>query len=95
MSLEKMDVLEVRVRQLVDMVQELQRTNTSLQKQVTSLQKQVSLANEELSKRETCLHEWELERERLTSRIEKVIGELDGLELADPALEEVADGKAS
>ncbi len=88
MSLEKMDVLEVRVRQLVDLVQELQQTNTSLRQQV-------SLANEELSKREACFHEWELERERLTSRIEKVVGELDGLELSDAAFEEVADGKAS
>ncbi len=86
MSFDKMDALEVRVRQLVDRVQGLQQANQSLRQQV-------SLAKEALSKHESGSHEWELEREQIKSRIEKVLGELDGLELPHADLEEVADGK--
>ncbi len=82
-----MDVLEVRVRRLVDLTQELQQTNQSLQQQL-------GLAQEELAKHESGFQEWELEREHIKSRIEKVIGELDGLELPEADLEEVAGGKA-
>ena len=86
MSFDKMDALDVRVRQLVDRVQGLQQANQSLRQQV-------SLAKETLSKHESGSHEWELEREQIKSRIEKVLGELDGLELSHANLEEVADGK--
>ncbi len=87
MGFEKMDALEVRVRRLVDMIQDLQQTNSALRRQL-------SLAKEELSKRESGFHEWESEREHIKSRIEKVLGELDGLESLDADPEEVADGKA-
>ncbi len=84
MSFDKMDALEVRVRRLVDRVQDMQQANTSLRQEL-------SLAKKELSKRGPAPRGWELEREQIKSRIEKVIGELDSLESADR--EEVADGK--
>ena len=86
-SLEKMDALEVRVRRLVDRMHDLRQANQSLQQQLV-------LAKEELSKRESGFGEWEAEREHIKARIEKVLGELDGLESSDADLEEVANGKA-
>ncbi len=87
MSFDKMDALEVRVRRLVDRIQDLQQANKSLQQQL-------SLAKEELTKHETGSGDWELEREHIKLRIEKVLGELDGLESHNADLEEVADGQA-
>ena len=87
MSFEKMDALEARVRRLVDRVHDLQQANKSLQQQL-------SLMKDELSKHESGSRDWELEREHIKSRIEKVLGELDGLESSNADLEEVADGQA-
>ena len=47
MSLEKMETLEVRVRGLVELVQELKQANASLQQQL-------DMAEEDLSKRESA-----------------------------------------
>lgn len=80
MSLEKMEALEVRVRQLVDLVQELKRTNGSLQREL-------HVNQEQLMKQEALSHEWEEERKTIKSRIERIIDELDGLELSETELQ--------
>ena len=80
MSLEKMEALEVRVRQLVDLVQELKQTNGSLQRELR-------VAQEQLMKQEALSHEWEEERKTIKSRIERIIDELDGLELPETELQ--------
>lgn len=80
MSLEKMEALEVRVRQLVDLVQELKQTNGSLQRELRATQ-------EQLMKQEALSHEWEEERKTIKSRIERIIDELDGLELSETELQ--------
>ncbi len=80
MSLEKMEALEVRVRQLVDLVQELKQTNGSLQRELRVNQ-------EQLMKQEALSHEWEEERKTIKSRIERIIDELDGLELSETELQ--------
>lgn len=80
MSLEKMEALEVRVRQLVDLVQELKRTNGSLQREL-------HVTQEQLMKQEALSHEWEEERKTIKSRIERIIDELDGLELSETELQ--------
>lgn len=82
MSLEKMEALEVRVRQLVDLVQELKQTNGSLQRELR-------VAQEQLMKQEALSHEWEEERKTIKSRIERIIDELDGLELSETELQGV------
>lgn len=81
MSLEKMETLEIRVRGLVELVQELKQANGSLQQQLT-------LVQEELSRQEALAREWEEERVNIKLRIEKVLGQLDSLETAEAGLQE-------
>ena len=81
MSLEKMETLEVRVRGLVELVQELKQANGSLQQQL-------NLAQEELSRQEALAREWEEERGNVKSRIERVLEQLDGLEPSEAGLQE-------
>lgn len=81
MSLEKMETLEVRVRDLVELVHELRQTNGSLQQQL-------NLVQEELVKQEAAAREWEEERSNIKLRIEKVLGQLDGMETSEAGLQE-------
>ena len=81
MSLEKMETLEVRVRGLVELVQELKQANGSLQEQL-------NLVQEELSRQEALAREWEEERVNIKLRIEKVLGQLDSLETSEAGLQE-------
>ena len=81
MSLEKMETLEVRVRGLVELVQELKQANGSLQQQL-------NLVQEELSRQEALTREWEEERVNLKSRIERVLEQLDSLETSEADLQE-------
>ena len=81
MSFEKMETLEVRVRGLVELVQELKQANGSLQEQL-------DLVQEELSRQEAFAREWEEERVNIKLRIEKVLGQLDSLETSEAGLQE-------
>lgn len=81
MSLEKMETLEVRVRGLVELVQELKQANESLQQQL-------NLVQEELSRQEAFTREWEEERVTVKSRIERVLEQLDSLETSEAGLQE-------
>ncbi len=81
MSLEKMETLEVRVRGLVELVQELKQANASLQQQL-------DMVEEELSKRETLGRELEEERVNIKLRIEKVLEQLDTMEPSEAGLQE-------
>ena len=81
MSLEKMETLEVRVRGLVELVQELKQANGSLQEQLNVVQ-------EDLSRQEALAREWEEERVNLKSRIEGVLDQLDSLETSEAGLQE-------
>ncbi len=81
MSLEKMETLEVRVRGLVELIQELKQANESLQEQLNVVQ-------EDLSRQEALAREWEEERVNIKLRIEKVLGQLDSLETSEAGLQE-------
>ena len=83
MSLEKMEALEVRVKRLVDMVQELREANGLLKQELEG-------AREGLMRQEMLSQNWEEERSTIRSRIEKVLGELDFLEHSDSELQGVA-----
>ncbi len=81
MSLEKMETLEVRVRGLVELVQELKEANVSLQEQL-------NLAQEELSRREDYGRELEEERGNIRLRIEKILAQLDSMDTSEASLQE-------
>ncbi len=80
MALDKMEALETRVRGLVEMVQQLKRTNTALQEELRA-------ARERLVKQDELRQRWEEERAGIRSRIEKVMGELDVLECMEESKE--------
>jgi hypothetical protein len=73
MALEKMEALEVRVRGLVTLIQELKRTNATLQSELR-------LARDRLSKQIELSRRWQDERHHVRARIEKVLGELEVLD---------------
>ena len=81
MSLEKMETLELRVRGLVELVQELKAANASLQEQL-------NLVQEELSRREDYGRELEEERGNIRLRIEKVLEQLDNMDTSEAGLQE-------
>ncbi|NKB81941.1 MAG: cell division protein ZapB [Nitrospirales bacterium] len=81
MSLENMEALEVRVRRLVNLVQELKQTNEGLKDDLQQ-------ATERLAKQSELFSDWEEERGDIRKRIETVLGDLDFLECSD----EVAGG---
>lgn len=84
MTLEKMEALEARVRGLVEMIQELKRTNAALQGELRT-------ARERLSRQQELSHRWGEERFDIRSRIEKVLGELDFLESIEGSKEVALD----
>jgi chromosome segregation ATPase len=84
MALERMAALESRVHSLVELVQELKRTNTLLQGELRA-------AKERLMKQEEMGRRWEEERLDIRARIEKVLSELDSLESVKDSKEVVLE----
>ena len=82
MSLEKLEALEVRVKRLVDMVQDLKQANGVLQKELAQ-------ARQSLDQQEGLSQDWEEERAHIRTRIEKVLDDLHFLETQDNELQEV------
>lgn len=82
MSLEKLEALEVRVKRLVDMVQNLKQANGVLQEELTQ-------ARQSLDQQEGRSQDWEEERTHIRTRIEKVLDDLHFLESQDGELEGV------
>ncbi len=83
MSLEKLEALEVRVKRLVDMVQDLKQANSVLQQELAQ-------ARQSLDQQEGLSQDWEEERAHIRTRIEKVLDDLHFLETQDNELQEVA-----
>ena len=75
MTLDRLDALEVRIRDLVKLVQDIKRKNASLEDDLR-------LARERVAVRDDENRRWEQERIDIRSRIEKVLGEIDLLELS-------------
>ncbi|HSA61428.1 MAG TPA: cell division protein ZapB [Nitrospiraceae bacterium] len=84
MSLDRLDALETRIRDLVKLVQELKRKNASLEDEVRS-------ARQRLASQDDLNRRWEKERIDIKSRIEKVIGEIELLECVDDSKEVALD----
>jgi hypothetical protein len=75
-ALEKLEALESRVRGLVEMVQDLKRSNASLQSELRA-------ARERLLKQEELARRWGTERGDIKARIQRVMDELEYLESID------------
>lgn len=84
MTLDRLDALEIRIRDLVKLVQDLKRKNASLEDELR-------LARERVAVRDDENRRWEQERIDIRSRIEKVLGEIDLLECLDEPKEVAVD----
>ena len=84
MTLDRLDALEDRIKDLVKLVQELKRRNVSLEEEVKA-------ARQRLASQDDLNRRWEKERIDIKSRIERVIGEIELLECADDAKEVALD----
>ncbi|MBS0149430.1 MAG: cell division protein ZapB [Nitrospira sp.] len=78
MSLDRMDALETRIRDLVKLVQELKRKNGLLEEELKT-------ARQQLAQQDDMNRKWEVERTDIKARIEKVMSEIELLEcIEDP-----------
>lgn len=84
MALDRLDALEIRIKDLVKLVHELKRRNTSLEDEVKA-------ARQRLASQDDVNRRWEKERVDIRSRIERVMGEIELLECADDAKEVALD----
>jgi FtsZ-binding cell division protein ZapB len=84
MTLDRLDVLETRIKDLVKLVQELKRKNASLEDEVKAARQQI-VSQDDVNRR------WEKERLDIKSRIERVMSEIELLECADDSKEVALD----
>lgn len=84
MTLDRLDALEARIRELVKLVQDTKRKNASLEEDLR-------LTRERLASQDDNNERWERERMDIRSRIEKVLGEMDVLECVDSSREVALD----
>jgi chromosome segregation ATPase len=84
MTLDRLDALEARIRELVKLVQDTKRKNAALEEDLR-------LTRERLASQDDNNERWERERMDIRSRIEKVIGEIDVLECVDSSREVALD----
>lgn len=84
MSLDRLDALETRIRDLVKLVQELKRKNALLEEELQT-------ARQRLAAQDDMSRKWEKERMDIKSRIEKVMNEMELLECVDDPKEVAID----
>ena len=84
MTLDHLDALEIRIRDLVKLVQDLKRKNASLEDDLRLARERVAVRGDENRR-------WEQQRIDIRSRIEKVLGEIDLLECLDEPKEVAVD----
>jgi len=82
--LDRLDALETRIRDLVQLVQDLKRKNASLEEEIKA-------ARQRLASQDDMNRRWEKERIDIKTRIEKVIGEIELLECVDDSKEVALD----
>lgn len=84
MSLDRLDALETRIRDLVKLVQELKRKNGLLEEELKA-------ARQQLAQQDDMNRRWEMERVDIKTRIEKVMSEIELLESIDDPKEVAID----
>ncbi len=76
MALDRLEVFETRIQELVKLVQELKKRNALLDDEIKTVRQRLS-SQDEMNRR------WERERLEIKSRIEKVMGDIDLLECVE------------
>ena len=76
MTLDGLDGLETKIRGLLKLVQDLRQKNTSLEGEIRAVRQSLA-SQEELNRL------WEKEHADIESRIQKVLGDIELLELID------------
>ncbi|MEK7299668.1 MAG: hypothetical protein ABL965_09635 [Nitrospira sp.] len=84
MSLDRLDALEGRIRELVKLVQEFKKKNALLEDELKA-------TRQRLSSQDDMNRQWEQERVDIKARIERVMGEIDLLECLDDSKEVALD----
>ncbi|UVT16275.1 MAG: hypothetical protein H8K04_01535 [Nitrospira sp.] len=84
MSLDRLDALETRIRDLVKLVQELKRKNALLEDEIKTARQRL-VAQDDVNQR------WEKERIDIKARIEKVMNEIELLECVEEPKEVAID----
>ena len=84
MSLDRLDALETRIRDLVKLVQELKRKNALLEEELQT-------ARQRLAAQDDMSRKWEKERMDIKVRIEKVMNEMELLEYVEDPKEVAID----
>ncbi len=84
MTLDRLDALEGRIRELVKLVQEFKKKNALLEDELKA-------TRQRLSSQDDMNRQWEQERVDIKARIEKVMGEIDLLECLDDSKEVALD----
>ncbi|MCS6286295.1 MAG: hypothetical protein RL768_1681 [Nitrospirota bacterium] len=84
MSLDRLDALEARIRELVKLVQEFKKKNALLEDELKA-------TRQRLSTQDDMNRQWEQERVDIKARIEKVMSEIDLLECLDDSKEVALD----
>jgi len=84
MALDRLDALEIRIRELVKLVQELKKKNASLEEEIKAARQRLA-SQDELNRR------WEKERIDIKARIEKVMSEIELLECLEDSKEVALD----
>ncbi len=76
MTLDGLDALETKIRDLVKLVQDMRQKNVSLSEEIKVVRQQLA-AQEDLNQR------WEKESIEIHSRIERVLGDIEMVECID------------
>lgn len=84
MSLDRLDALEARIRDLVKLVQDLKQKNAALEDEIRT-------ARQRLAAQDDANARWEKERIDIRARIEKVMSEIELLECAEDPKEVTID----
>ncbi len=84
MALDRLDALETRIRDLVRLVQELKKKNSTLEEELKA-------ARQRLASQDETNRRWERERVDIKTRIEKVLGEIEMLECLEEPKEVALD----
>ena len=84
MSLDRLDALETRIRDLVKLVQELKRKNGLLEEELKTDRQQ-------LDQQDDMNRRWEMERVDIKTRIEKVMSEIELIECIEEPKEVAID----
>jgi FtsZ-binding cell division protein ZapB len=84
MSLDRLDALETRIRDLVKLVQELKQKNALLEDEIRTARQRLATQDDENT-------QWEKERIDIRARIEKVLSEIEVLECVEDPKEVAID----